>query len=150
MTGAEIVHIPYRGSGAALIDLQAGQIQLMFENLPGAIQHAREGRLRALAVTSPQRAKATPELPTVAEAGVPGYGVVSWFAIFAPAGTPAPVVARLAAGMNAALSDPQVRDTLVSTGSSPLMLAGAPLRQFIEQEVARWRAVVERSGAKAG
>jgi tripartite-type tricarboxylate transporter receptor subunit TctC len=94
MAGANIVHVPYRGSVPALRDLRAGQVQLMFENMPGAIELARAGRLTALAVTSPSRAAAAPDIPTVAEAGLPGYAVVSWFAIFAPGATPAPVVRR--------------------------------------------------------
>jgi len=143
MTGAEIVHVPYRGSGAALIDLQAGQIQLMFENLPGAIQHVREGRLRALAVTSPRRAKATPDLPTVAEAGVPGYAVVSWFAVFAPAGTPASVVARLNQGLRRIMAIPAVRQRMEGLGAEPADGPPEELARLVAEERARWTRVIQ-------
>lgn len=143
MTRAEIVHIPYRGSGAALIDLQAGQIQLMFENLPGAIQHVREGRLRALAVTSPQRAKATPDIPTVAEAGVPGYSVVSWFALFAPAGTPAPVVARLNQGFRRIMAIPAVRQRMEDLGAEPADGPPEDLARLVADENNRWTRVIQ-------
>lgn len=142
MTGVQITHIPYRGSGAALIDLQAGQIQLMFENLPGAIQHIRDGRLRALAVTSPNRAQAAPDLPTVAEAGVPGYAVVSWFALFAPAATPAPVVARLNQGFRRIMAIPAVRERMAEMGAEPADGTQEDLRRLVAEETARWAQVI--------
>ncbi len=142
LTGAAIVHVPYRGSGAALIDLQGGQIQLMFENLPGAIGHVRDGRLRALAVTSPRRAAAAPELPTVAEAGVPGYAVVSWFAVFAPAGTPAPLAGRLNAGFRRIMAEPAMRQRLQGLGAEPADGPPEELRRLVAEEIARWARVV--------
>lgn len=143
MTGAQIVHVPYRGSGAALIDLQAGQIQLMFENLPGAIQHVRDGRLRALAVTSPTRAKATPDLPTVAEAGVPGYGVVSWFALFAPVATPEPVLARLNQGFRRIMAIPSVRQRMEDLGAEPADGPPDQLARLVAEESIRWTRVIQ-------
>jgi tripartite-type tricarboxylate transporter receptor subunit TctC len=145
MTGAQIVHVPYRGSGAALIDLQAGQVQMMFENLPGAIGLVREGRLRALAVTSPRRVAAAPELPTVAEAGVPGYSVVSWFAIFAPAGTPAPVVSRLNQGFRRILGMPEVRSRLVDLGAEPADGPPEDLARLVTEETERWTRVIREA-----
>ena len=145
MTGAQIVHGPYRGSGAALIDLQAGQVQMMFENLPGAIGLVREGRLRALAVTSPRRVAAAPELPTVAEAGVPGYAVVSWFAIFAPAGTPAPVVSRLNQGFRRILGMPEVRSRLVDLGAEPADGPPEELARLVAEETERWTRVIREA-----
>ena len=145
MTGAQIVHVPYRGSGAALIDLQAGQVQMMFENLPGAIGLVREGRLRALAVTSPRRVAAAPELPTVAEAGVPGYSVVSWFAIFAPAGTPAPVVSRLNQGFRRILGMPEVRSRLVDLGAEPADGPPEELARLVTEETERWTRVIREA-----
>jgi tripartite-type tricarboxylate transporter receptor subunit TctC len=142
MTGAEIVHVPYRGSGAALIDLQAGQIQMMFENLPGAIQHIREGRLRALAVTSPRRAEAMPELPTVEEAGVPGYSVVSWFALFAPAATPALLLARLNEGFRRIMAIPNVRSRMAGLGAEPADGPPEELARLVAQETVRWAQVI--------
>ncbi len=145
MTGAQIVHVPYRGSGAALIDLQAGQVQMMFENLPGAIGLVREGRLQALAVTSPRRVAAAPELPTVAEAGVPGYSVVSWFAIFAPAGTPAPVVSRLNQGFRRILGMPEVRSRLVDLGAEPADGPPEELARLVTEETERWTRVIREA-----
>lgn len=145
MTGAQIVHVPYRGSGAALIDLQAGQVQMMFENLPGAIGLVREGRLRALAVTSPRRVTAAPELPTVAEAGVPGYSVVSWFAVFAPAGTPAPVVSRLNQGFRRILGMPEVRSRLVDLGAEPAEGPPEELARLVTEETERWTRVIREA-----
>ncbi len=142
MTGAQIVHVPYRGSGAALIDLQAGQIQMMFENLPGAIGFVRNGQLRALAVTSPRRASAAPDIPTVEEAGVPGYAVVSWFAIFAPAATPAPVVARLNAGLRRIIGTPAVTQRMQELGAEPAAGPPAELQRLVAEEVARWSRVI--------
>ena len=145
MTEAQIVHVPYRGSGAALIDLQAGQVQMMFENLPGAIGLVREGRLRALAVTSPRRIAAAPELPTVAEAGVPGYSVVSWFAIFAPAGTPAQVVSRLNQGLRRILGMPEVRSRLVDLGAEPADGPPEELARLVAEETERWTRVIREA-----
>ena len=145
MTGAQIVHVPYRGSGAALIDLQAGQVQMMFENLPGAIGLVREGRLRALAVTSPRRVAAAPELPTVAEAGVPGYSVVSWFAVFAPAGTPALVVSRLNQGFRRILGMPEVRSRLVDLGAEPADGPPEDLARLVTEETERWTRVIREA-----
>ncbi|MDB5376754.1 MAG: protein bugT-like protein [Rubritepida sp.] len=141
MTGADITHIPYRGSGAALIDLLGGQIQLMFENLPTIIDHVREGRLRGLAVTSPQRSPSAPELPTVAET-VPGYEALSWFGIFAPAGTPAPLVLRLHQGIRRIMTDPVVRARFVELGAER---ADGPPEEFAELvrvESERWGRVI--------
>ena len=145
MTGAQIVHVPYRGSGAALVDLQAGQVQMMFENLPGAIGLVREGRLRALAVTSPRRVAAAPDLPTLAEAGVPGYSVVSWFAIFAPAGTPAPVVSRLNQGFRRILGMPEVRSRLVDLGAEPADGPPEELARLVAEETERWTRVIREA-----
>ncbi len=142
LAGVDIVHVPYRGSSAALVDLQSGALQLMFENLPGAIQHVREGRLRALAVTSPQRAQGAPEFPTVAEAGVPGYAVVSWFALYAPAGTPAPLVTRLNQGLRRIMAMPAVRQKLMDIGAEPADGPPEALGQFAAEETTRWTRVI--------
>jgi tripartite-type tricarboxylate transporter receptor subunit TctC len=148
LTGAEIVHVPYRGSGAALIDLQGGQIQLMFENLPGAIGFAREGRLRGLAVTSPRRAPAAPDLPTVEEAGVPGYSVLSWFVLVAPAATPRPIVARLNEGARRILDDPAVRQRVAELGAETI--AGTPeeAAAVLAAETERWNRVIRDAGIR--
>ncbi len=148
LTGAEIVHVPYRGSSAALIDLQSGQIQLMFENLPGAIAFAREGRLRGLAVTSPRRAAAAPDLPTVEEAGVPGYAVLSWFVLLAPAGTPQPILARLNDGARRILGDPALRRRVHELGAETAEGSPEEAAAFLAAETERWTRVIRDAGIR--
>jgi tripartite-type tricarboxylate transporter receptor subunit TctC len=151
MTGTFMVHIPYRGSGPALIDLMAGNMDVMFDNLPSAMPHIKSGKLRALAVTSATRSAALPDLPTVAEAGGPalkGYEASSWFGLLAPAGTPADVVARLQAETAKALATPAVKERLLSQGAIPSGMTPAEFAKFIEAETAKWAKVVKASGAK--
>ncbi len=148
--GVRLTHVPYQGSAPALNDLVAGRTDIMFDYLVSTRAHLEGGRLRPLATTAASRMPVLPEVPSVAEAGFPGAATVSWSSVMAPAATPAPVVARLAAGLEAALSEPRVAQTLGGTGSAPLMLSGPALRAFVEREVERWRGVVESSGAKAG
>jgi tripartite-type tricarboxylate transporter receptor subunit TctC len=145
MTGVDIVHVPYRGSAPALTDLQGGQIQLMFENLPGAIELVRAGRLTALGVTSPSRALAAPDIPTIAEAGVPGYAVVSWFALFAPSGVPRPVVERLNAGFRRIMARPAVRERMASLGAEPADGPPEALGQLAREETERWGRVIREA-----
>ena len=145
MTGVDIVHVPYRGSVPALTDLQAGQVQLMFENMPGAIELVRAGRLTALAVTSPNRAAAAPDIPTVAEAGVPGYAVVSWFALFAPGATPAPIIRRLNEGFRRIMARPQVRQRISDLGAEPADGPPEALGQLAREETERWGRVIREA-----
>ncbi|WP_165585687.1 tripartite tricarboxylate transporter substrate binding protein [Roseococcus sp. SYP-B2431] len=144
MTGADVTHIPYRGSGAALIDLLGGQIQLMFENLPSIIDHVREGRLRGLAVTSPRRSPSAPEIPTVAET-VPGYEALSWFGIFAPAGTPAPLVLRLHQGIRRIMADPAVRARFVELGAERADGPPGELAELVRADAERWGRVIREA-----
>ena len=138
--GVRLTHVPYTGSAAALNDLVGGRTDIMFDYLVSTRAYLQAGRLRPLATTGADRMAALPEVPTVAEAGWPRAGTTSWSAI----------LARLAAAMEHALAEPRVVETLAGTGSLPLRLAGAPLQDFITYEIARWREVVERSGATAG
>ena len=142
MADVDIVHVPYRGSVPALTDLQGGQIQLMFENMPGAIELVRSGRLTGLAVTSPTRAAAAPDIPTVAEAGVPGYAVVSWFALFAPGTTPAPLVQRLNAGFRRIMALPVVRQRILDLGAEPADGTPEALAALTREETTRWGRVI--------
>jgi tripartite-type tricarboxylate transporter receptor subunit TctC len=144
MTGADIVHVPYRGSVPALTDLQGGQIQLMFENMPGAIELVRAGRLTGLAVTSPARATAAPEIPTVAET-VPGYAVVSWFALFTGGQVPAPVVQRLNAGFRRIMARPAVRQRILELGAEPADGTPEALGQLAREETERWGRVIREA-----
>jgi tripartite-type tricarboxylate transporter receptor subunit TctC len=145
MAGVDIVHVPYRGSVPALTDLQGGQVQLMFENMPGAIELVRAGRLTALAVTSPHRAAAAPDIPTVAEAGLPGYAVVSWFALFAPGATPAPVIRRLNEGFRRIMARPQVRQRISELGAEPADGTPEALGQLAREETERWGRVIREA-----
>ena len=148
MTGTFMTHIPYRGSAPAIADLLAGQTQVMFDNLPSAMPQIKAGKLRALAVTSSRRAAALPDVPTVAEAGVPGYEASSWFGLVAPAGTPKEIVEKTQQVIAAAWSRPDVRDKLLGQGAEPVANAPAEFAKYIDAEIAKWAKVVKASGAK--
>jgi tripartite-type tricarboxylate transporter receptor subunit TctC len=151
LTGTFMVHLPYRGSGPALIDLMAGNVDVMFDNLPSAMPHIKSGRLKALAVTSAQRSGALPELPTVEEAGgamLKGYEASSWFGLLAPAGTPKDVVDRLQQETAKALATPAMKERLLAQGAIPSGMTSAEFVRFIAAETAKWARVVKASGAK--
>ncbi len=151
MTGTFMLHIPYRGSGPALIDLMGGSMDLMFDNLPSALPHIKSGKLKALAVTSAVRSTALPELPTVAEAGGPalkGFEASSWFGLLAPAGTPGDVVQRLQTECAKALGSAALKERLQTQGAIPSGISGAEFARFMAAETAKWAKVVAVSGAK--
>jgi len=151
LTGTYMVHIPYRGSGPALMDLMGGTMDLMFDNLPSALPHIKAGKLKALAVTSATRSAALPEVPTIAEAGGPalkGYEASSWFGLLAPAGTPMEVVNRLQQETARALATPALKERLLSQGATPGGIPPAEFARFIEAETKKWAQVVKASGAK--
>lgn len=151
MTGSFMLHFPYRGSGPALMDLMAGNMDLMFDNLPSALPHIKAGKLLALAVTSAQRSPAVPELPTVAEAGGPmlkGYEASSWFGLLAPSSQPADQVARLQREAAAALNTPALRERLAGQGAVAGGGTSAEFAALIAAETAKWATVVKVSGAK--
>ncbi|HWS75998.1 MAG TPA: tripartite tricarboxylate transporter substrate binding protein [Quisquiliibacterium sp.] len=148
MTGTFMTHIPYRGSAPAVADLLGGQVDLMFDNLPSALPHIKSGRLRALGVTSAKRAQALPDVPTIAEAGVAGYEASSWFGLSAPAGTPAPVVAKLQQTVAKAFATAEVREKLLGQGAEPVANSPDAFAQYIRDEIAKWAKVVKASGAK--
>jgi tripartite-type tricarboxylate transporter receptor subunit TctC len=151
LTGTFMVHLLYRGSGPALIDLMAGNVDVMFDNLPSAMPHIKSGRLKALAVTSAQRSGALPELPTVEEAGgavLKGYEASSWFGLLAPAGTPKDVVDRLQQETAKALATPAMKERLLAQGAIPSGMTSAEFVRFIGAETAKWARVVKASGAK--
>ncbi|MDM0089598.1 MULTISPECIES: tripartite tricarboxylate transporter substrate binding protein [unclassified Variovorax] len=147
MTGVDMQHVPYRGSAPAVSDLLGGQISVMFDNMPSAIQHVKGGKLRALAVTTAKRSPALPDVPTIAEAGVPGYEATSWFGLLAPAGTPAPIVAKLNAAILKALADPEVKKKLAEQGAESHGEKPEEFAAFIKSETAKWGKVVKESGA---
>jgi tripartite-type tricarboxylate transporter receptor subunit TctC len=151
MTGTFMLHLPYRGSGPALIDLMSGSVDLMFDNLPSALPHIKSGKLKGLAVTSSQRSGAIPDLPTVAEAGGPslkGYEATSWFGLLAPAGTSPEVVARIQQETAKALATPMIKERMLSQGAIPSGMTSAEFARFIEGETKKWAQVVKASGAK--
>jgi tripartite-type tricarboxylate transporter receptor subunit TctC len=149
MTGTYMVHLPYRGSGPALLDLIGGTMDLMFDNLPSALPHIKAGKLIALAVTSSQRSAALPDVPTVAEAGpVMGFEASSWFGLLAPAGTPADIVNRVQQESAKALASPALKERLVAQGAIPGGISPTEFGRFIAAETKKWAAVVKASGAK--
>ena len=148
LTGAEISHIPYKGSAPAISDLLGNQIAVMFDNMPSAIQHVRSGKLRAIAVTTAKRSPELPDVPTIAEAGVPGYEATSWFGLWAVAGTPAPVLDKLHASLSKVLKDPAVVKKINEQGGEITIDTPAQFDAFIKTEAAKWGKVVKESGAE--
>jgi len=148
LAGFDMVHVPYKGSAPALTDLIGGQIDIMFDNLPSSIQHVRSGKLRPIAVTTAKRSPELPNVPTIAEAGLPGYEATSWFGMFAPAGTPAPLVAKLNAALVKVLSQPEVKKQLAEQGAEPYSEKPEQFAAFIRAETAKWGKVVKASGAR--
>jgi tripartite-type tricarboxylate transporter receptor subunit TctC len=147
MTGVNMLHVPYRGAAPALTDLMGGQVQVIFDNLPSSIEYIRAGKLRALGVTTAERSDALPGVPTVAET-VPGYEASAWFGLGAPKGTPAEIVDKLNAAVNAGLADPKLKARLADLGGT--MLVGPPgdFGKLIVEETEKWAKVVKFSGAK--
>lgn len=149
MARIEIVHVPYKGNAAAPTDLVAGRVHMMFSNLLTAMPHARAGKLRALAVSSARRSPQAPELPTVAEAGVPGYDITPWYGVFAPAGTPRAIVARLNREIGAILGAQDMKERFRAQGVDLVSSTPEQLAALIRSEIPKWRKVVQESGAKA-
>jgi len=148
LAGTKITHIPYKGTGPALIDAMSGQVPVIFGNILSSLPYVRQGRLKALAVTSARRAKAVPELPTVAESGVPGYETTTWLAWLAPAGTPPAIVGRMSAELAKAVRSRDVMDSLVGDGGEPVGSSPEQLAQHLNSEIARWRKVVTDTGMR--
>ncbi|MGG5821088.1 Bug family tripartite tricarboxylate transporter substrate binding protein [Falsiroseomonas sp. HW251] len=149
LTGVEMQHVPYRGSGPATTDLIAGRIDVFFDNLPSILPHIRAGAVRPMAAVSEQRLPELPDLPTFAEQGVPGMAIDSWFGFLAPARTPQPAIAALNAAFNRALAEPAVRVRLVELGVAPLGGTPDEMNTYMRAEVARWGEVVRRQGIRA-
>jgi tripartite-type tricarboxylate transporter receptor subunit TctC len=149
MAGVDMAHVPYRGSGQAVPDLIAGNVQVMFDSMPSSAAAVREGRLRALAVTTAGRQPAFPELPTVAEAGVPGYEISTWYGIWAPAGTPPAIVAALQRMVASGLRGAEARERLAALGAVPVADQPAEFDRFVRAEYARWGRLVRDAGIKA-
>ena len=148
MTGVDIVHVPYKGSGPAVVDLLGGQVQMMFDNLPSSAPQIKAGKLRPLGVTSKERSPTLPDVPTIAEAGVPGYEALSWFGVLVPAGTPDAIVAKLQNEIAKALADPAMRERFAELGAVPVGGSPAEFAELITAETAKWAKVVQDAGIK--
>ncbi|MGY6270953.1 Bug family tripartite tricarboxylate transporter substrate binding protein [Achromobacter denitrificans] len=145
-TGVDMMHVPFQGGNPALVALTGGQVQLLADNISSALPQVKAGKARPIAVTSAHRSQALPDVPTIAEQGVPGFESGSWFALFAPAGTPAAVIDKLNAEVGLALKDPAAHETLSAQGAEPDPGTPDALRQLIREDVAKWGDVVKRIG----
>jgi len=149
IAGVDLVHVPYKGSGPAVVDLVAGRVQIMFDAAPSLLPHIQTGRLRVLAAASTQRNPLLPGVPTFAEAGYPGVDVSLWYGMLAPAGTPRPVIDRLNAEIVKILSTPDVRERFTARGGEASPTTPEAFAAFMRDEMARWGAIVRKSGVKA-
>ena len=149
LTGVQMAHVPYKGRQFAIPDLVGGQIQLMFDNMPSALPMVKEGKLRALGQTGAKRSQAAPDIPTVAEQGLPEFEATSWFAVFAPAGTPEDIVAKWNAELKRIFTMPEVAARLQTLGLDAILSSPEELASFQASEIRKWTKVVKDSGAKA-
>ncbi|MBI4190580.1 MAG: hypothetical protein HY525_08580 [Betaproteobacteria bacterium] len=149
LAGFDATHVPYKGTGPAMIDLIGGQVDASIPTMPGGLLHVRSGKVRALAVTSPKRSLLLPDVPTVAEAGIPGYEVTGWYGFLAPAGTQREVVAKIYEEVSRMLKLPDVIDRLVADGAEPVGTTPAEFAAYIKAEIIKWERVIKQSGAKA-
>ncbi len=148
MAGVNITHVPYKGAPQAIIDLMSGSINLMFNSIPPVIQHIKAGRLRVLGISSAKRSPQLPDVPSVAEAGVPGYDVINWFGLLVPVATPKPIIAKLHEAIVKVLATPEVKSQLETQGYDPVGNTPAEFGKFIREESDRYAKVVKASGAK--
>ena len=148
MTGTQILHVPYKGSPQGIADLIGGQVHLMFDNLTSISPHVKSGKLRGLGVSGPRRSPVFPDLPTVAEAGVPGYETTAWGGLVAPAGTPKAIVTKLNAEINKAIAAPTLRDRYAAIDAEPVGGTIEQFAAFVKSESAKWGDVVRKSGAR--
>jgi tripartite-type tricarboxylate transporter receptor subunit TctC len=144
----DIVHVPYKGGGPAMNDLIGGQVQLQFSSIPTVLGHVRNGRVKMLAIGSARRSPALPDVPTIAEAGVPGYEYTTWYGIFGPRGLPRPVVLQLNGDVVKALAAPEVGQRLMSQGAEPSASTPEELTRYMRDESARWAKVIKAAGVK--
>jgi tripartite-type tricarboxylate transporter receptor subunit TctC len=149
MSGAKLKHIPYKGSSQAMNDLLGGQVEVMFANFPGTLQHVRSGKLRAIAVNGLVRSPLLPDTPTVAESGVPGFNANTWYGVLAPAGTPRPIIDRLNREFGRALGSPEVQKMIRAEGGEPVGGSPEEFAAFIRKDMAKWADVIKRTGAAA-
>jgi tripartite-type tricarboxylate transporter receptor subunit TctC len=149
VTGTDIQHIPYKGGGPALLDTMAGVVNMSFPVLSAVVPHVNGNKLRAIGVTGPKRSPLLPNVPTLAESGAPGYSFETWFIVFAPAGTPQPIIDKLNAALNKAISSPQLKDKLVKDGFDPVPSTPAQAQARLTQELASWSKLIKARGITA-
>ena len=148
MTGVRWLHVPYKGSGPGLMALLTGEASLYFANIPTAFSHLKAGRLRPIATSGPKRTPIAPDIPTVAESGVPGFAVTSWFGVAAPARTPRPIVDRLNSEIVRALNAPDLRERLKTMGADPVGNTPEQYTEYVQNEIAKWAKVIKAAGIK--
>ncbi len=148
LAGTKMNHVPYRGAGPAMQDLVSGHVHVMFDGLGSSASQIQGGKLRALAVASPQRSPAIPDVPTAAEAGLKGYEVSTWYALFAPKGTPPEIIAKMTAEVRKAMDSDALKDIWAKNGSVTPTLTGPEFGKFVHSEIARWADVVQKAGIK--
>jgi tripartite-type tricarboxylate transporter receptor subunit TctC len=148
MAGTKMNHVPYRGAGPAMQDLVSGHVHVMFDGLGSSASQIQGGKLRALAVAAPARSPAIPDVPTAAEAGLKGYEVSTWYALFAPKGTPPEIIAKMTAEVRKAMDSETLKDIWAKNGSVTPTLTGAEFGKFVHSEIARWAEVVQKAGIK--
>jgi len=148
MTNTKMVHVPYKGQGMALIDVVAGQVSLMMANVISALPHIRNARLRAIGVTGPKRSSVAPDIPTIAEAGVPGYAVLQWYGVLVPAATPRDIVGRVHAAVVHAVQDPKIRARIVADGGEPVGNTPEEFSAIIQADYKKWGDVIRKAGIR--
>ncbi|MSP98851.1 MAG: tripartite tricarboxylate transporter substrate binding protein [Betaproteobacteria bacterium] len=148
MTGLKMVYVPYKGQGPALIDLLAGHVSLTMASMQSVLPHVRSGRLRAYGVSSTKRATVAPDIPTIAEAGVPGYEVVQWFGVLAPANTPRDIIGKLHTGIVRAVQDPVIRERFISDGAEAVGSTPEAFAAIIRADLGKWSKVIKDAGIK--
>ena len=148
MTGTQAVHVPYKGGAAAITELIAGQVQIMLESTNSIAPHARAGRVRGIAVSGPRRAESLPDIPTIAESGVPGYEATTWTGVVGPAAMPRAIITRLNADLNRMVASSTYKEKVIMLGSDPMGGTPEQFAQFIRSEYAKWGDIVKRAGAR--
>ena len=148
VTGVNVTHIPYKGTQEVVTDLLGGRVEYYFAPISAVLSNINDGKLRAIAVTSAKRSSSLPDVPTIAESGVPGFEFTLWFGLWGPAGVPANIVDKISKDVNRALSDPGVRERLAKLGNDPMDMTPAQFSQFVHQEVEDYARVIKAAGIK--
>ena len=146
LTKIDIVHVPYRGTGLAVIDVISGQLDMVMAGVPAIVPHTRTGKLRALGVSSLTRLSILPDIPTIAESGAPGYDATQWYGILTPAGTPKAILASLHAGLEKALASPSLKERFAADGAEPFTTTSEEFAAYMKREIARWAPVIRKAG----